>query len=305
MAEWQDRYWNSRDGLRLHYRDYDGPRDRPPILCLPGLTRNARDFGPVADRLAGQWRVLAVEFRGRGESQHDPNPANYVPHTYAADVLKLLDQLGIADAVFFGTSLGGIVTMLMSTTDPERIAGAVINDIGPVVEDDGVARLRTYVGKAAALGSWEEAAQSSALRNGIAFPGYTTEQWEVFARRLYSERPDGSIQADYDMAIADAFARSKGTPDHDPWPLIDGLVDTPLLIVRGETSDLFSVETAQRMLATLPKAELVTVAGIGHAPVLDEPEAVAGIDRLLARVLEEHEEGAVETATSVAGEGSA
>ena len=100
MAEWVDRYWNSSDGLRLHYRDYAGPADQPPIFCLPGLTRNARDFAPVADRLAGRWRIIAVEFRGRGESQHDPNPANYAPQTYAADLLKLLDQLGIADAVF-------------------------------------------------------------------------------------------------------------------------------------------------------------------------------------------------------------
>ena len=285
MAQWQDRYWNSKDGLRLHYRDYDGPRDRPPILCLPGLTRNARDFEPIADRLAGEWRIIAVEFRGRGLSQYDPNPANYEPHTYVADVLKLLDQLGIADAVFFGTSLGGIVTMLLSMTDPERIAGALINDIGPVVDDEGVERLRLYVGKATPLGSWEEAARSTAMRSSIAFPDFTPAQWDAFARRLYSERPDGSIQADYDMAIADAFGRNKGTPNQDPWPLIDGLVDTPVLIVRGETSDLFSEETAQRMLATLRKAELVTLAGIGHAPVLDEPEAAAGIDRLLARVL--------------------
>ena len=106
MAEWQDRYWTSSDGLRLHYRDYAGPADRPPVLCLPGLTRNARDFEAVADRLAGEWRVLAVEFRGRGQSQHDPNPANYLPHTYAVDILKLLDQLGIADAVVFGRRTG-------------------------------------------------------------------------------------------------------------------------------------------------------------------------------------------------------
>ncbi|HJS41489.1 MAG TPA: alpha/beta hydrolase [Sphingomicrobium sp.] len=287
MAEWQDRYWTSSDGLRLHYRDYAGPADRPPVLCLPGLTRNARDFEAVADRLAGEWRVLAVEFRGRGQSQHDPNPANYLPHTYAADILKLLDQLGIADAVFFGTSLGGIVTMLMSSTDPERIAGAMLNDIGPVIEDAGVERLRTYIGKSASWASWAEAAEGAAQRNGIAFPHYTAEQWERFARRLASERPDGSIQADYDMAISQAFAQNKGTPDYDPWTLIDGLKDKPVLIVRGETSDLLSAETANRMLAELSDAELVTVPGIGHAPILDEPEAEAGIDRLLEKVLAE------------------
>jgi pimeloyl-ACP methyl ester carboxylesterase len=285
MAQWVDRYWTSSDGLRLHYRDYAGPADRPPILCLPGLTRNARDFEPLADRLAGEWRVIAVDFRGRGQSQHDPNPANYEPNVYAADVLKLLDQLGIADAVFVGTSLGGIVTMLMSTTDSERIAGAVINDIGPVVDDAGVERLRLYVGKAQVMRSWEEAAAAVAARSRIAFPDYTAEDWDRFARRLYSERPDGSIQADYDMAIAQVFADNKGTPDFDPWPLIEGLAGKPLLIVRGETSDLFSVATAERMLAMLPDAELVTIPGVGHAPILNEPEAVAGVDRLLARVI--------------------
>jgi pimeloyl-ACP methyl ester carboxylesterase len=289
MADWVDRYWTSRDGLKLHYRDYAGPADRPPILCLPGLTRNARDFEPVADRLAGEWRIIAVDFRGRGQSHYDPNPANYEPPTYAADVLKLLDQLGIADAVFFGTSLGGIVTMLFSTTDPERIAGALINDIGPVIEDKGVERLRAYVGKPAALASWREATEATAQRNGIAYPANRPEDWDRFARRLYSERPDGTIQADYDMAIANAFADNKGTPEFDPWPLIEGLKDTPVLIVRGETSDLLSVETVERMLVTLPKAELVTVPGIGHAPILDEPEAEAAIDRLLARVLAEEE----------------
>lgn len=289
MAEWVDRYWSSDDGLKLHYRDYAGPHERPPILCLPGLTRNARDFEPVAERYAGEWRIIAVEFRGRGLSEYDPNPANYVPHTYAADVLKLLDQLGIADAVFFGTSLGGIVTMLMSTTDPERIAGAMINDIGPVIEEDGVDRLRLYVGKSQPMKDWREAAEAAATRNRIAFPDYTPEQWDRFARRLYSERPDGSIQADYDMRISESFNENKQSRDYDPWPLINNLADKPVLLVRGETSDLLSAETADRMIAALHKGELVTVRGVGHAPALDEPEVVAGIDRLLARVLEHDE----------------
>ncbi len=287
MAQWVDRYWNSSDGLRLHYRDYAGPADQPPILCLPGLTRNARDFAPVADRLAGKWRIVAVEFRGRGESQHDPNPANYLPQTYATDLLKLLDQLGIADAVFMGTSLGGLVTMLIAGSDPERIAGALINDIGPVVEPAAIERLRKYVGKGGQWASWTEAGQAAAAINRLAFPQYTERDWEDFARRLCSERADGSIRPDYDMAIGGAFARNSGAPAFDAWPLLDGLADKPVLIVRGETSDLFSAATAMTMLGRLPKAELVTIPGIGHAPILDESEAAAGIDRLLARVLSE------------------
>jgi pimeloyl-ACP methyl ester carboxylesterase len=286
MAAWQDRFWNSEDGLRLHYRDYAGPADQPPILCLPGLTRNARDFEAVAARLAGTWRVIAIDFRGRGESEHDPQPANYKPKTYARDVLKLLDQLGIADAVFFGTSLGGLVTMLLAASDPERIAGALINDIGPVVEPVAIDRLRKYVGSGGRWKSWAEAGAAAASINRLAFPHYTAGDWEVFARRLCSERADGGIRPDYDMAIGEAFASNSGAPNFDPWPLLDGLADKPVLIVRGELSDLFSTQTAARMVEMLPKAELVTIPGIGHAPMLDEPEAIAGIDRLLARVLE-------------------
>ena len=286
MAEWQDRFWNSEDGLRLHYRDYAGPADRPPVLCLPGLTRNARDFGAVAGRLAGDWRVIVIDFRGRGESQHDPEPAHYKPETYAKDVLKLLDQLGIADAVFFGTSLGGVVTMLLAASDSERIAGALINDIGPVVEPAAIDRLRQYVGKGGRWANWAEAGEAAASINRLAFPGYTTDDWEAFARRLCSERADGSIQPDYDMAIGEAFANNSGAPDFDPWPLLDPLADKPVLIVRGELSDLLSTQTAARMVAMLPTAELVTIPSIGHAPMLDEPEAIAGIERLLVRVLE-------------------
>ena len=210
-----------------------------------------------------------------------------MPPTYAADLLKLLDQLGIADAVFFGTSLGGIVTMLFGSTDAERIAGALINDIGPIIEDAGVERLRTYVGRDVAFSSWAEASDAVSRTNGIAFPHYNARDWERFARRLSSERPDGTIRPDYDLAIAKPFASNNGTLGLDPWSMLEGLADKPVLIVRGETSDLFSAETASAMLEKLPKGELVTVAGTGHAPVLDEPEVTAGIDRLLARVLAE------------------
>jgi pimeloyl-ACP methyl ester carboxylesterase len=285
MADWKDRYWTSSDGLRLHYRDYAGPQERPPILCLPGLTRNARDFEHVADLYASDWRVIAVDFRGRGLSEHDPNPANYVPSTYAADIMKLLDQLGIADAVFFGTSLGGLVTMLISMTDSERIAGALINDVGPVIEPAAIERLRSHVGTTGSWSSWADAAIAVAEVNRIAFPDYDDADWERFARRLCSEDRKGVIRRDYDLAIAQPFATDSGAPDLDPWPMVAGLADVPVLILRGETSDLLSIETAERMVELLPKAELVTIPGIGHAPMLDEPAAVEAIDRLLERVL--------------------
>ena len=285
MAAWQDRYWTSKDGLRLHYRDYAGPADRPPILCLPGLTRNARDFEPVADRYAGEWRVICVDFRGRGESQPDPNSSNYRPEYYVADLLKLLDQLGIADAVFLGTSLGGICTMLLASTDAERIAGAMLNDIGPVVDQTGLDRIAGYVGREARFDSWDEVIALLAERNREVFPKWGAGEWERFARRILHEAPDG-IRFQYDMRIADNFRAATEGPRSANWQSYEALAGRPLLILRGERSDLFSAEVAQQMAERLAgDAELVVVPDTGHAPSLEEPEAQAGIDRLLERVL--------------------
>ena len=162
MAAWQDRYWTSSDGLRLHYRDYAGPPDRPPILCLPGLTRNARDYEGLADRLAGEWRVILVEFRGRGESAYAKDPMTYVPLTYFQDVEALLAELKIERFVAVGTSLGGIVTMLLAATERDKLAGVVLNDVGPEIEPAGLARIRGYVGKGSWYATWMHAARALA-----------------------------------------------------------------------------------------------------------------------------------------------
>ena len=284
MAEWTDRYWTSGDGLRLHYRDYDGPSDRPPIVCLPGLTRNVRDFESVADRHAGAWRVLALNFRGRGDSAHDPEPGNYAPNTYAADVLSLFDAIGIDRAVLLGTSLGGIVTMILAAAAHDRIAGAMLNDIGPEIDPRGIERIRGYVGRSTDFGSWEEVASALATRNADVYPQYDPAQWLAFAKRICRER-GGRISFDYDMAISSNFNRAPSGPGASMWPQFQALAGLPLLILRGELSDLLEAEVARKMAETLPEAELVVVPGIGHAPALDEPEAIAAIDRLLERVL--------------------
>ncbi|WP_205478331.1 alpha/beta fold hydrolase [Sphingomonas arenae] len=285
MAQYEDRFYNSVDGLRLHYRDYAGPTDQPPILCLPGLTRNARDFEDVAARLAGEWRVLCLEFRGRGLSEKDPDPKRYMPKTYAADVLKLLDQLGIATAVFFGTSLGGLVTMLLAYTDEERIAGALINDVGPEVDPAGIERIRTYVGKPVNWRSWAEAEAAMGDRLREVYPNWGEGDLQTFLRRTCRQEADGSIVLDYDMAIALPFSEANEGTQPDLWPLLDGLKGKPVTLLRGELSDLLAQDVAERTVRTLgDQAELVTVPGVGHAPTLDEPEAVAAIDRLLARV---------------------
>jgi pimeloyl-ACP methyl ester carboxylesterase len=286
MATWTDRYWNSAEGLRLHYRDYDGPRDRPPILCIPGLTRNARDFEPVADRYAGEWRVLAVDLRGRGQSEHDPDSSHYAPDYYVADILKLLDQEGIADAVFVGTSLGGICTMLLASTDAERIAGALLNDVGPKVGSAGIEHIATYVGQDVLFTSWEDAEAQLRKRNGALFPNWTDEDWKRFTRRVCREDGKG-VRFDYDMGIADNFRLAKDAERVDAWPWLRAMAGRPVIILRGALSELLTQDTAYRMVEELGgDAELVVIPDVGHAPNLEEPEAVAALDRLLQRVLD-------------------
>jgi pimeloyl-ACP methyl ester carboxylesterase len=279
-----DSYWWSNDGLRLHYRDYPGPADRPPVLCFPGLTRNARDFEGVAARLSPDWRVIAIEFRGRGESAYAKDAMTYAPLTYAQDVERLLTELKIDRFVAIGTSLGGIVTMLLAATGRERMAGVVLNDIGPDIEAEGLARIKAYVGKTSAWPTWIHAARALGESNAAVYPFYGLKDWLRLAKRMYRLTSAGRIVPDYDKNIAEPFRLPGGEAGIDMWPALAALADVPTLIVRGALSDLFSDKTAQAMLAKLNAATLVTVAGAGHAPSLDEPEAVEAIEALLARV---------------------
>jgi pimeloyl-ACP methyl ester carboxylesterase len=278
-ARFEDRYFTVRDGLRLHYRDYAGSSDRPPLLCLPGLTRNSRDFATLAERYSPRFRVLAPEFRGRGDSDYDPQPMRYNPLTYAGDVIELLDQLQIPQAIFVGTSLGGLVTMTVGVTAPQRIAATILNDIGPELTPAGLDRIRTYVGRDVRFKSWDEAAETIARNVGGVPESYTHEDWLKMARRVCREE-HGEIRFDYDMAIVVPFEAAP-TPTIDMWPLFAALAQKPLLVVRGEKSDLLSADSAEKMRAAAPNAKFVVVPGVGHAPELDEPAAVAAIDAFL------------------------
>ncbi|MEP9360328.1 alpha/beta hydrolase [Sphingomonas sp. KR3-1] len=287
MAErrnYSDGFWWSRDGIRLHYREYAGPADKPPVLCFPGLTRNARDYEALAERLAGQWRVLCVEFRGRGESGYAKDPMSYVPLTYFQDVEALLEELEIDRFVAVGTSLGGLVTMLLAATERDKLAGVVLNDVGPEINPAGLARIRTYVGKAVWFPTWMHAARAVSVSNADVYPNFGIEDWLAMAKRLYRVNSSGRIVLDYDMKIAEPFRVPGGEAGPDMWPTIDAMAGLPLLVVRGGRSDILSAETADKMVARVKGAELVTLADVGHAPTLDEPEVVAGIERLLAKV---------------------
>lgn len=284
MADWSEGYWWSEDGLRLHYRDYAGDGSRPPILCIPGLTRNARDFEGVAERLAGEWRVICVELRGRGESAYAKNPMSYVPLIYLQDIEALVAELKLERFILFGTSLGGLITMLLAMSGPQRIAGALLNDVGPVLEPRGLDHIRSYVGRARDWPTWLHAARFIAEAQADRYPDWGLDQWLVYAKRLAKLTSGGRIVYDYDMRIAEPFKLPGGESGFDMWPAFRALGGAPALLLRGELSDLLSEETAARMQAEVASLEVATVPRVGHAPTLDEPEAQAAIDRLLARI---------------------
>jgi len=283
---YEDGYWYSADGLRLHFRDYAGDETRAPILCVPGLTRNARDFEGVARRLAGKRRVIALDLRGRGESDDAIDPLTYIPPVYLQDLGALIAEHCVGPVVLFGTSLGGLMAMLLSLTARPSLAGVLLNDVGPVLGAAGMARIRSYVGQDRRFADWSEAARAIADNHVGTFPDYREADWMVWAHRMCREQ-DGAIRFDYDMGIVEPFKLPQPEPAFDLWPAFETLHGLPSLLVRGEYSDVLEAETASEMVRRLPMMDLVTLPRIGHAPTLEEPEAVAAIDRLLAKVDQE------------------
>lgn len=278
-APFADRYWQSPDGLKLHYRDYAGPSNRPTILCLPGLTRNARDFAALADRLCGRWRVICVDLRGRGESEYAGDPATYSPLTYLQDIEALLAQLKLRKIVCIGTSLGGLITMLLALSKPGRVVGAVLNDVGPVVEPAGLDRIRTYVGRFQSWPTWVHAARALQEGQGDVNPDFGLVDWIALAKRVHKLTPQGRVVPDYDMRIAEPM-REVG-PAVDMWPAWEALGDVPTVLLRGALSDILAPATAKEMVKRRPSTRLVTVQRVGHAPTLDEPSSVRAIEGLL------------------------
>lgn len=284
MTQVIERRYTSADGLRLYYKDYASEASgRLPVLCLPGLTRNSRDFDHVALRLQPERRVLCADLRGRGRSQHDPNWQNYHPGTYLADLALLLADAGVERCVFFGTSLGGILTMLFNATQPGRVAAAILNDIGPEVDPAGLARIASYVGRHPPAKTWPEAVAIVRATYEFALPGLTDEQWQDYARRSYTD-VDGAPRLDMDPMIGEAVRSAPAAAAPDLWPVFAALGPVPALVLRGESSDILSSATLDRMQALKPDLVRVEVPNRGHVPLLDEPEAVAATDAFLARV---------------------
>jgi pimeloyl-ACP methyl ester carboxylesterase len=277
-----ERRWTSPDGLSLFARDYAaaaGPA-KLPVIAIHGLTRNSADFGAIAPLIAQSGRrVLAVDVRGRGQSDRAPDPMTYQPLNYAHDVLALMEQAGIARAVFLGTSMGGLITMALAAIRSKVVAAAILNDIGPEVAKEGLARIAAYSGQPVDTPGWAEAAAYVKQHNAVAFPHYTDADWDAFARRTFRIGTEGAPVLDYDPDIAVPI-KAAGAKALVPalWPMFGRLAKArPVLLVRGQNSDLLSEAIAAKMQKRAPKMDYVEVPGVGHAPMLDEPEAKAAI----------------------------
>ncbi len=272
--------FNIADNIVMRAKVYTGGA-KTPVLCIPGLTRNASDFDDLAPRIAATGRdVVAISLRGRGQSDRDPNYLNYHPETYRDDVLSVLDAIGIETAIFVGTSLGGIVTMAVHGSAPERVKAAVLNDIGPELAPEGIARIAGYVGAGAGpAASLEEAAARIRAINAVAFPDASDAEWLVFARRTFRQTAAGEWELDYDPNIARALMELG--PEPDLWPAFEGLNSTPTLVLRGALSDLLSSEIIKKMRAVYPGFDYAEVPRIGHAPMMTEPVAWAALEAFL------------------------
>jgi pimeloyl-ACP methyl ester carboxylesterase len=264
-----------QDGLRLHVREY-GLRTAPglPAVCLPGLARTVADFEALALTLAHRYgghnrRVIAIDSRGRGQSEYDPNPQNYNVGVELADVITVLTALEIGPAVFVGSSRGGILAMLLAVAHPTAIAGAVLHDIGPVIEPKGLARIKSYIGKLPQPGSFAEGAEILRRFFDAQFPKLTAEQWHAAAQRTWKIE-DGKLAPTYDVQLADTLAEYCAERPLPPmWHEFDALARVPVLVIRGDNSDVLSPATVSAMRARHPDLETIDVADEGHVPLLE------------------------------------
>lgn len=275
-------YFTAADGRRLYYRDYGDPlARRAPLLCLAGLTRNSKDFADLAARLAPERRVICLDLRGRGNSDYDADWHNYHARIYSSDILALLAAAGVHEVIVIGTSLGGLLAMILAVTRPTALKGVVLNDIGAKVERNGIRHIAGYIGEMPAFAGWDEATRAFRNIAEPAYPGLGDEAWAKMARRVFRE-DKGGIRPDYDPALAKAF-RADGAKGN-LWPYFGALANIPTLLFRGQLSSLLSAGTVEKMQAMKPDLAVVTVPGRGHVPLLDEPECTTAIDRFLESV---------------------
>lgn len=283
MADGESVFITASDGLRLHARIYGRGHAGRAVVCLPGLTRTAEDFAPLAHALSAQYRIIALDYRGRGLSSYDADPAKYNVMVELGDVLTVMTALDALPALVIGTSRGGILAMLMAASRPDALTGAILNDIGPVIEVAGLLRIKGYVGKLPQPASLEEAATNLRSLFGSQFPRLTEEDWLASARRAF-KNDEGRLVPTYDTALARTLdGVSADQPIPALWDAFDALARKPLLVIRGALSDLLSAGTVSQMRARSPSIEFLEVADQGHAPLLDDAETIGKISDFINR----------------------
>ena len=284
MRRFSDFYYQVPDGLTLYARDYPGPHDSAGcVLLMHGLTRNSRDFDVLADRLSVHFRVLVPEQRGRGRSEWDSQPERYGIPTYVKDMFELLQAVGEDHVAAVGTSMGGLMAMVMNETRPGVFTHVVLNDIGPELSKVGVDRISRYAGQGGIISTWQEAVAFNRAINAVAFPSLSDQQWEKFTRQLFGER-NGAPCLDYDPAISQAVRANDGSAvPPDLWPVYALLERQPLMLIRGAISDRLDSDIKDRMIQSVPDLLYLEVADVGHAPMLiDDPVTEALENFLLA-----------------------
>ena len=282
MTDYSDYYYDSADGLRLYARDYCPAAPRDTLLCMHGLTRNSADFADIADHLAEDYRLIVVDQRGRGLSQWDSNSDNYQPLVYVQDMFHLLDRLDLERVICLGTSMGGLMTMIMASLQPQRIRAAILNDIGPVIAEAGLQRIKGYVGKTRVATSWDDAVAITREINGKEFPDFEDADWQNMARGMYRENEAGVPVLAYDPALSRPIDTSEETAaPPDLWPAFEALLPVPTLLIRGALSDILAPDCVAEMQRRKPDLRFAEIERRGHAPSLAEPQCIAAIDAFL------------------------
>lgn len=283
-----DIHFESEDGLNLYAKSYGSDSAEKTVLCLHGLTRNHKDFEPMITELSDRhpnMRFVAWDTRGRCQSEPAKDPSTYALPYYANDAIRLMDTIGVNKVTLIGTSMGGLISMVLRSMVPDRIKGVAMNDIGPVIEIKGLQTISGYLGKTEPLPSFEAAADASKVKLGNAHPDFSDEDWLSFAKRTWRARADGQVEPDYDPRIVENFSVPDQLDEDDEvlWGMFKALNGIPFLLIRGALSELLSEKTALRMMDAHSNAKLATVPNTGHAPVLNEPIAVEAISEFLSQ----------------------
>jgi pimeloyl-ACP methyl ester carboxylesterase len=288
-SSFRDVFCQSADGLKLHAKVV-GPDDSTalPVLCLPGLTRTADDFDDIASAIAtdskARRKVVAIDYRGRGLSDYDPDPAKYTVPVELGDVLTIAASLGISRAILLGTSRGGLISMALAAAQPQLLAGVVLNDIGPALEIGGLMKIKGYIANPPPRQTWDEAARGLKELFGTVFPSLTDAEWMAWARRAFREKAGGGLERTYDLKLAHTLdGLDPANPLPQVWELFDKLASVPLMLIHGGLSDLLSPQGVRDMVARRSDIDLVEVADQGHAPLLADRPTMERIVAFCAR----------------------